>query len=769
MSNKKTIFFRGEEYNDLPEVKKSGPRDDKRPKYSEAKENFINNIKEINSDIEKIDSEFIMDDIVINMKMRLDRSSKSDHPYSFMRECNLNQVGTRKWTKTVKSNRGKKDKDEIKIGKDIFVSITKDNLNNLLKEIENDKLDEKNKDVIRSIENIYLDKHESILDTFNEHWENGRIEVVLHHIKNKEAEIIEKFKKLVRKYYGNCNSMKIKQYEDGPIFISLIVNREALLKIKEFNVIRSIQPLNFRSVAGLLDEESLGIKAETYNIELEKNNFIPDVKLGIFDGGVTSNHYIFDKYVIEHNLTKAEKKEDDLNHGNAVISSALFGDIKKFGENIKLPTPTVMVESFRVFPLEDDSQDIDLYEVIDHIENTVKIRPDIKVFNLSFGPEGPIEDDVISRFTYAIDRLCCDGERIFIVAVGNTGDTLDGIGRIQVPSDSVNCLGVGSYCYRNGKKEPASYSSYGDGREGAKIKPDILEYGGDDETRMHFIGSNKGEKLYSCGTSFSAPIVARKFAEILEYTPIKNILTAKALIIHSAENKKNKPNKYLGNGYVLNSYEEMFECTDNKITVTFEGELLKAKRTIINIPFIENLDFNGRVSIKWTLCTATSVNPKDSDDYTDLCIEDSFIPNCDKFTFTYPLNKRTKVLDVVLNKEEAENLIDLGWNKSKSPKTKTTKYNYASEQERRKDFKWDTVVKRFSGRMKYSDVKSPRIELHAISRDREDIKEERVKYSLIVTVEYIKCEEDVYTKIAQKYSRLEQSEIKSINEIKIGN
>ncbi|MGU8467682.1 S8 family peptidase [Clostridium perfringens] len=769
MGDRKTIFFRGEEYNVLPEAKASGPRSDKRPEYSDAKENIINNINEINSNLEQLSNEFLMDDIIINMKMRIDRSSKSDHPYSFMRECNLNQVGTKKWSTTVKVKRNKKEKEETKIGKDIFISVTRENLNILLKKIECDKLDEKNKDVIRSIENLYLDKHENMLKTFDESWKKGRIEVVLHPIKNKENEIIEKFKEIVKKYSGDCNTLKIRKYENGPIFVSLVVDKEALVKIKEFNVIRSIQPLKFRSNTGLIDAENLGIKVKTHNIELSENNFIPDVKLGVFDGGVTSNHYIFDKYVIENDLTKAEKEDMSLNHGNSVASVALFGDIKELGNNIKLPTPTIKIESFRVFPLEDESDYIDLYEVIDHIEKVVKERPDIKVFNLSSGPEGPIEDDVISRFTYSIDRLCSDGKRIFVVAVGNSGEESDGIGRIQAPSDSVNCLGVGSYCCLEDAKEPASYSSYGDGREGAKIKPDVLEYGGDEESRIHFVGGNKGEKLYGYGTSFSAPIVARKFAEILGYTPIESVLTAKALIIHTAENKNNKPDKYLGNGYVLNSYEEMFECSNNKITITFEGNLLKAKRTIVNIPFIENLDFDGRVSIKWTLCTSTSVNPKDSDDYTDLCIEDTFIPNCNKFKFTHPLNGRTKTLDIIKDEEKVKNLLDEGWNQSKAPVTKGTgRYNYTSEQERRKNFKWDTVVKRFSGKMKYSEVKNPRIELHAISRDRVDIIEDRVKYSLIVTIEYIDCDEDVYAKTAKAYSRLEQSEIRSINEIKVG-
>jgi hypothetical protein len=77
--------------------------------------------------------------------------------------------------------------------------------------------------------------------------------------------------------------------------------------------------------------------------------------------------------------------------------------------------------SVRTLPTSSNS-DPDLYECIDVIENAVPIRNDVKFWNISFGPRGPIMDDSISRFTYALDTLAVDHKVGFCVKVGNDGD-----------------------------------------------------------------------------------------------------------------------------------------------------------------------------------------------------------------------------------------------------------------------------------------------------------------------------------------------------------
>ncbi|HEY8889265.1 MAG TPA: S8 family peptidase [Clostridium sp.] len=751
------ILTKGEEYNEVPEKLKGPPITDKRPVYSVAKNRLLQEIKCIKNKINTIPETYIMNDVVLSLRMRIDGSSKSSHPRNFIKESNIRQVGTKKWSTEVIN---KKEVTETKIGKSIFILINKNELDNLSNTIQSDCLGELAKDNIRSIEKLYIDEHLTILNSFDEKWEKGRIEVILHPFFNEEDKMIAQFKKIVIDNGGNVDSIRLKKYDDGPIFISMVADTDTIKKISPFNPLRAVHPLILRNI----DTETIS-QGEGIVQPVSDNEFVSDAILGIFDGGVTTNHKHLNRYVTEYNLTSVPKADEFVNHGNAVVGVALFGDLKNITID-KLPVPSIKVDSFRVFPLYDPDGYVDLYEVVDHIEDVVSNRPDIKVFNISFGPCGAIDDDIISRFTYSIDNLSKDGKRIFVVAVGNDGDLDHCLGRIQSPADSVNNISVGSYCIDNKTIIRAPYSCYGDGREGSKIKPDIVEYGGDDENRMHFISSVENQKLYSYGTSFSAPIVARKLTEILGYSSIKSPLTAKTILIQTSEHPSGIPDKFLGNGIVKNDYLDILECQKNKVTVIYESKLLKAKRAILNIPFIKDLSFHGKVKISWTICIATNIDPLDSDDYTNMCLEDTFYPNIHKFKLSHPIMETTKTFHDINDLVEMNEYIQLGWKKPSMPISRSNaKGKYRTEQERRADFKWDTVVKRTSGVIMYSGVDDPFIILHALSRDKENVKEDWVRYSAVVTIEYIGCTEDAYQKTILEYSKLGQANITNINEL----
>lgn len=751
------ILTNGEEYSEPQKNPKNNPGEDKRLSYEQAKINLINNIRDVESKIDNMDKEYILDNIVVNLKMRIDRSSKSAHPSNLIKEANFNQVGTRKWSTKVVN---KKQKTEVKFGKDIFILTNKKSLEILKYKLNNDLLGEVAKDNIRSIEQFYFDDHSSILSAFNESWEIGRIEVVLHPYSNYEEEMLQKFRDIVISNDGDIDSLRVKTYENGPIFVSMIANKSLVEKIKPFNPLRAIHPLEFRS---LRTGNTCEAKSET--ITLSSNKFVPTATIGIFDGGVESDNSVIKRYVLEHDLTSKAKEINCLKHGTMVTSAALFGDLKDITSNV-LPIPTVKVESFRVLPLEDESDYVDLYEVIDRIEDIVPKRPDIKVFNISLGPVGPILDDTITRFTYSLDRLSKDGKRIFTVAVGNDGYYGEELGRIQAPSDSVNNIAVGAYEQKNKKLQRTEYSCMGDGREGAKVKPDVVEYGGSIDNQMHFMAPNEGEKLFDCGTSFSSPVVARKLAEVLEYSSIKYPLTAKAVLIHTSNHPKNKPDKHLGYGIVKENYIDMMECTKNKVTIIYESELLKKARVKLPIPFISDLNHDGKVLISWTVCVASNIDSKDSDDYTNMCVEDTFYPNSHTYTMSHPIKSGTKTLNEINDSEEMSNLLDMGWKKAGTPKSASNaRTKYATEQERRADFKWDTVVKRVTPKMNYNSVMEPYIVLHALSRDKENVEDDRIAYSVVVTVEYIGCEDDVYTKTINRYSKLNKASITNVNEL----
>ena len=125
-----------------------------------------------------------------------------------------------------------------------------------------------------------------------------------------------------------------------------------------------------------------------------------------------------------------------------MVGATLHGALNGTGAKDRLAPPPVFVVNVRTFPTS-NPLDVDLYECIDVVEKAVPARPDVKVWNLSFGPRGPITDDPVSRFTYVLDSLALAHKVTFCVAVGNDGD-VDGEERVQAPADLVHGLGIGA-------------------------------------------------------------------------------------------------------------------------------------------------------------------------------------------------------------------------------------------------------------------------------------------------------------------------------------
>ncbi|MCY9514449.1 S8 family peptidase [Paenibacillus apiarius] len=232
--------------------------------------------------------------------------------------------------------------------------------------------------------------------------------------------------------------------------------------------------------------------------EPSRGNTRSAIKVGMFDGGVDPTNPLLIRHVNKNKVLETEPLDKGVEHGTAVAGCILYGPLNAYGKGSQVPQPLVSVESFRVLPLS-EPDDYELYEAIDIIESIVPSRHDISVYYLSFGPNGPIVDDDISRFTYALDDLAWNYRKLFVVAVGNDGDLDKPFNRIQAPADIVNGLGVGAfaYDYSSGEVIRASYSSIGQGREGCKVKPDLVGFGGDENRPIHTISYTHGQKSLS--------------------------------------------------------------------------------------------------------------------------------------------------------------------------------------------------------------------------------------------------------------------------------
>jgi Subtilase family len=753
------ILGKGENYIFHEDPRNSPPSEDKRPSLDQVRTNLNRQIRNVRNQMRSLSDELKLTEVIVNLKLSLGYSAKSYHPKALINRIGATEVGTKKWKGVVNTKKGEQQKD----GKDIFIRINENNLDqfeNLINTPET-LLPKNIINEIRTVHELYLTKNDNLIDIFSDEWTSGRIEFVLHPFGDLEGELLKKFKELFEKYGGDVSTLKIRSYSPGPIFISAYANRDTLNKIIKFNPLRTCHPLEIRGLPSIRLNNTLGFNLPKPPL----NNFKSPIKVGVFDGGVDLNSPLVSPFVTEHNPISTKKDREYVQHGLGVAGTILYGDLRNYDTNDQLDTPMVNVESFRVLPLENE-MDFDLYDVIDLIEDVVPKRNDLKVYNLSIGPYGPIEDDYISRFTYVLDELSRNGDRLFVVAVGNDGELSDGNNRIQAPSDTVNGIGVGAYTLdKNQEKTRASYSCIGSGREGSKVKPDVLDFGGNTNVPFHLIGLDGENRFLACGTSFAAPLVSKKAAEIIGRCNMVDPLVAKALIINSASHPKGRPDKYYGYGFVPEEVDEILGCTKNKVTILYRNQILPKKFARLQIPIIKNIDYKGKVKIQWTITVATKPNATNTEDYTLVTLEDTFYPHNNKYKLLAPpgLDEKSKTIDIEKEKELLNRLLEQGWKISRFPVTNAP-IKPKTEEERKADYKWDTVLRKESTLM-YSSLQDPYLILHAMDRYIDDNSSDFFNYAVVITVEYLNYKGDAYQETLKQFNLLEQANVRARNEI----
>lgn len=756
MQEKHPIIANGEYYIE-PLRKKTFGGPPKLPhEYNEAKGRLGNNIEQIQRQIEQSEEVF-MDEKIVCVRLEPKYEAKSYTPNSLIAESKMKFVGGRKYTTN----------QELSKAKLYFMRATDSELSELKCKLESSQKDnvKKWREQICTINSIDLLKPDEKVLGFDSSWEKGKAEIILHPLGIDTSDVVDKFFELTG---ISKNAAIVRSYDDGLTFVCANINKDIINKAKKFNPLRSIKPID--------DEWDDFFRMSPIH---DKGPKLPDIinksdiKVGIFDGGVQSGTYLVDPFCVNYDMVEEPPTTKGLEHGSAVSGAVLYGSLNGKTEFDVVEPPSVSVESFRVFPAVrtgNEDNDYQMYGTIDIIEKVVKERKDIKIYNISIGPRGAILDDELNRFTYVCDKLSYEvdeGEMnpLFCVAVGNDGELEEPFNRIQSPSDMVNGLAVGSYVYNSiNDKIRAPYSCIGPGREGAKTKPDILEFGGSIE--KHFIAPMHGTDLIGCenGTSFSAPTVAGKIGRLMAASSLVVPHLGRTLLIHNAENETNSNRIECGFGFCKENVEEILECSDKKVTILYSGEMMSS--TSVKLPiFLPDISKNvGNVTIKWTICTVVNPNVNDPDAYTNNCIEDTFYPH----TMTYNFSKNgrnTKKLNLLQpgKIQEAEELMNQGYSKSELPASKPTKKYYREEDLRNSDFKWDTIIKKDIS-LRSTSLLNPFISLHAIGRD--EYEHEKIRYNVVVTIEAPSYRGSLYDNILTTYNNLTPLTIRNIERIR---
>ena len=761
--NSHPILAHGEMYI-TPVIKKPSPAAPVSPIiYEAAKSRLLDSIDSLETRIANREEVFLPEKVVC-VRMEAKFEAKSYVPTSVVKNDGMELIGGRKYSYT--DDNGQEQKAKL-----YFVKTTDNGLHELKDKLQTGSKDQVQswRDQVTRIRSIDLLNASEKSMGFETEWEKGNVEIVLHPMGTENKEMIRTFLSLTGQ---NEKSVQIREYADDIVFISGTLDRQQIAAASRFNPLRAIHPIEEIRLSELRAIPGSTLPRMPDKIKQSL------IKIGVFDGGVLSNSPLLRPFVTGFDAVKQPEQQESIAHGSAVCCSILYGDLAGKSDKDILPLPSVSIESFRVLPVQptgqftgDEENDIGLYSAIDAIETVVKEHPNIKLYNISFGPPSAIQDDSISRFSYAVDRLTYSVNEdeinpLFSVAAGNSGELDKPLNRIQAPSDSVNVLSVGAFTYdKDNKKIRSSYSCVGLGREGAKTKPDILEFGGSIDRPIILLGKDGKSLAATAGTSFSAPLALGKIGKLMARSGEITPHLGRTLMIHNSSRDPEVTVEEQGFGFAPSDVEDMLHCDDNDVTVLYTGTLSSTQVVKLPIfsPYIDKA--KGNVSISWTVSAIVDPNIKDPDAYTNNCLYDVFCPNSMIYNF-YKKGKKPILLNLTKPEDaiRAKELAEQGYVQASLPISHPAKKSLREKELRMNDLKWDTVIRKETT-CRSTTLLAPFITLQAIGRN--GYEHSKIRYSVAVTIKAKKYNGSLYDAILQTYPQLAPIEIRNINRILI--
>lgn len=408
------------------------------------------------------------------------------------------------------------------------------------------------------------------------------------------------------------------------------VHEEALDLILEHPAVRtfvsipSAIPVATSGMAGLmvpkLNHQTLGVPIAGLPV------------VGVFDTGVAPGAVALQGWIASREVYVAPPYTDYA-HGTAVASLITGGAYMNPGFEHH---PCLVHD---VAGLEVAGTAFDLLE--DRVAEAVVARPDIKIWNLSLGSDGPCDAQMFSDFAQTLDRLSDRHNVLFVVAAGNytrlprrnwptTVDMDDD--RVSMPGESVRALTVGSIAHAATANtlvqtnEPAPYSRRGPGPIHTP-KPDVVHFGGNVHAPWAF-GPASTQVLRPSGavepwfgTSFAAPLVSAVAGHVwnaMEQHPAlpPNPSLIKALLLHAAQlaspDYSATDRRYYGAGLPVDAMTALYD-RDDSFTTVFEAQVQPGNWRWRKAPFpiprglMQNGKFRGEV-----ILTAAYAPPLDS-------------------------------------------------------------------------------------------------------------------------------------------------------------
>lgn len=606
---------------DIPPIRKRMDEKDPLYTFAEAKAELLPQFSSTSQMIDALPDAACPGDIgVIRMVLNPAFIAKTAFPSSFLSAANLVPIGSRN-TKIVprRTNKKKKTKDEVTTT-ELFVAGKRSTLRGITKFIESLDEDSPEAKQLTRFERVtkftakasILDKSEKI----------EYFEAAIHLLPNADPAFIQySFKK-----YASRLGFEVYErlsFQAGTLWFLPISGPTSIIEtLGQFAFVRLIR--NIPRLRGFRPIQ----RASGVNLVCQLPTEAPLSSLprvAILDGGLPESHSLSNWINSYTELDEdADNVEGGAEHGLGVTSAFLFGPI---APQNAAKRPFSYVDHLRVLDSksEDEEDPLELYRTLGLIEQVLLSRQ-YEFLNLSLGPDLPIDDGEIHTWTAVLDDLLSDGETLMTVAAGNNGenDWASGNARIQVPSDCVNALSVGSATSLLKSWQRASYSAIGPGRRPGFVKPDVLAFGGAPSEYFHVISPGKKSQVSpTLGTSYSSPYLLRNAVGVRAILGEDlSALAIKALLIHASSAGKYSKQE-VGWGKAPDDVMEIITCKPGVARVVYQGTLIPGKFIRAKLP-VPVAGLVGRCKLKATFCYASPVDPQDAGAYTRAALDITF-------------------------------------------------------------------------------------------------------------------------------------------------
>ncbi len=378
---------------------------------------------------------------------------------------------------------------------------------------------------------------------------------------------------------GECFEMSLREIKNLPKDIN-----KTLLELEPKTEIKKATNDTYTSI-----DENLFFDNDKENDEI----------IGIFDGSITEENK---QYLLPLITTKKYHNDTPVydDHAEAVSTIAAYNHV------INKDTYVDGLKGFNVEVFEVIGQDIhnekELLKNITKVleENSKRIKIYVFSMNLKY-PSTPLTK--INKLSYEFDMLQKKYGVRFIVSASNSKHRTDKMNEsdreklnyISPPADSVFSLVVGGH---DGFGEKYKYSNKGF-TTFLPLKPDISEFAGGNPF-LHLCTSIKRVKniIINGGTSFAAPLAARKYAYVLGVLKRENpklrinqlLLMTDTLLINSAVFNQNKEagqsNIFLGWGSLPEKATDIWGNVENEVLILIEENVINKNKNKMKQIFI---------------------------------------------------------------------------------------------------------------------------------------------------------------------------------------